>query len=172
MSLSDRVVQSVPLTLAGGQEEAPEAGAGSLPQDLVGGICRAVGDDDDLQPITGIVELAKVVELVGKPNLLIVGRDDERNRRKLRRVLGGRARVAPRPEIVPVAVYLHEGVGEEEHDRVQEIGVRHQEKRPPEDELRKGHGRLRTYCAPRPKSAIVTASTGMRRSSQNDRCVM
>src|SRR5262249_62319293 len=95
MSLSDRVVQSVPLTLAGGQEEAPEAGAGSPPQDLVGGICRAVGDDDDLQPITGIVELAKGGELVGKQNLLIVGRGDWRNRREVRPVVGGGERFAP-----------------------------------------------------------------------------
>src|SRR5215510_141080 len=110
MSLSDRVVQSAPFALAGGQKEAPEASVGGFPQDLVGGVRRAVGDDDDLEPVTGIVEPAKVVELVGKPNLLIVGRDDERDRRELRRVLGGRASIAPRPEVTPVAAYLHEGV--------------------------------------------------------------
>ena len=46
--------------------------------------------NDDLEPIPWIVEPTKVRELVWEANLLVVGRDDERDRRELRRGLDGR----------------------------------------------------------------------------------
>src|SRR5262249_28217170 len=112
-----------------------------------------------------------VGEPVPEASLLVVGGDDESDWGKLRRVLGGRATIAPRAQIVPVPAHLHERVGEEEQDRGEEGGGGHQEKRRPEDELGEAHGKV-AYCAPRPKSAIFTVSTRMRRSSQKDICLM
>src|SRR5215470_599372 len=166
-----RVVRGAGLALTGRQEDALDASIRGRSQDVVGAVRRAVGDEDYLEAVAWIVEPADVGELIPEPSLLVVGRDDEGDCWELRRVLDRRSAVSPRAQVMPIPAHLNERVGEEEHYRVEEVGVRHQEKRCPEDELCKAHGEV-AYCAPRPKSTIFTVSTRMRTSSQKDMCLM
>jgi hypothetical protein len=50
--------------------------------DLLGSIRRAIGGDEDLQPVAGIGELQGVLQLLADALFLIVGSDDQRDVRR------------------------------------------------------------------------------------------
>ena len=85
---------------------------------LVGGVSGTVGDEEDLQAVLRVLERGQVGQLGRQVPLLVVRRDDQRDRRERARV---RVDAAPRPE-------PGRGRCEEEHGRIEQIRVGHEEK--------------------------------------------
>ena len=65
---------------------------GNLADDGVGEVGRAVGRDDDFEPLSRIVECQRVLDAAADHRLLVVRRDHQRNGRRLLRLAHG-----PRP---------------------------------------------------------------------------
>src|SRR5262249_49395908 len=66
-------------------------------------------------------------------SVFVVRRDDQGDRGERRRVLDRRASIPPGVEVVPVPAHLHERVREGQNGGADEMGMREQEKRDPEE---------------------------------------
>ena len=102
---------------ASGSPDQDDALFLECPRNRVGGVHRAVRRDDDLQPVSWIFEAQRVLDLPLDPRLLIVGRDDERHRRR---------------HVCPVDPSLANRRHDTEQYRVQDICVGDEDHRRPE----------------------------------------
>ena len=90
------------------------------PRPLRRAVGRAIGGNQNLQPVSGVVERGEVCETRVDPRGLVVGHDDQRDGR-LPPLTGHRPGPKPRPEA--------------DEGRIAQEGVGQEEDRSPEEEL-------------------------------------
>src|SRR5205823_6705974 len=128
----------------GGDE--PHAAVGVVLCDLAGAVRRAVGSDEDLQPVAGIVERERVLEPLREDAFLVVGDDDQRNARDVA-VVTARA--------VAAHVGAHGG-----SERIANVRPENQPERAPENDPEDFHSLLEGTRSRRAKtSGAASAST-------------
>src|SRR5207237_6913969 len=86
------------LPVAAAEREQLRPVAALRADDLLGPVARAVGDDEDLEPVRRVLERERVRELLRDRALLVVRRDDERDRRRRHGTLADWAGMEPGDE--------------------------------------------------------------------------
>ena len=126
--LADGAILRGDLAAARAVEQAdPRLALGDGLDELVRAVARGVRGDDDLDPVSRVVEREEVVEPALDHRLLVVGGDDDADGRLGRRVLRD----------PPLAHARERSRGE----RIPDVRPRERRRRAPEERLRHGHRR-------------------------------